>query len=113
MLWPTWGLIFKVAHYVDLTNKGITGKDAQLVLDEVNITANKNTIPFEKLSPFVTSGLRLGAPALTSRGFKEADMKEVGDIISLVLNDITNEAKKEEARKRVAVLCEKYPLYEG
>lgn len=98
---------------VDLTNKGITGKDAQLVLDEVNITANKNTIPFEKLSPFVTSGLRLGAPALTSRGFKEADMKEVGDIISLVLNDITNEAKKEEARKRVAVLCEKYPLYEG
>ena len=97
---------------VDLTNKGITGKDAQLVLDEVNITANKNTIPFEKLSPFVTSGLRLGAPALTSRGFKEADMKEVGDIISLVLNDITNEAKKEEARKRVAVLCEKYPLYE-
>ena len=97
---------------VDLTNKGITGKDAQLVLDEVNITANKNTIPFEKLSPFVTSGLRLGAPALTSRGFKEADMKEVGDIISLVLNDITNEAKKEEARKRVAILCKKYPLYE-
>lgn len=97
---------------VDLTNKGITGKDAQLVLDEVNITANKNTIPFEKLSPFVTSGLRLGAPALTSRGFKEADMKEVGDIISLVLNDITNEEKKEEARKRVKALCEKYPLYE-
>ena len=98
---------------VDLTNKNITGKEAQLALDEVNITANKNTIPFEKLSPFVTSGLRLGSPALTTRGFKEEDMKEVGDIISLVLNDITSEDKKNEARKRVAALCEKYPLYEG
>ena len=98
---------------VDLTNKNITGKEAQLALDEVNITANKNTIPFEKLSPFVTSGLRLGSPALTTRGFKEEDMKEVGDIISLVLNDIKSEDKKNEARKRVAVLCEKYPLYEG
>ena len=98
---------------VDLTNKNITGKEAQLALDEVNITANKNTIPFEKLSPFVTSGLRLGSPALTTRGFKEEDMKEVGDIISLVLNDIKSEDKKNEARKRVAALCEKYPLYEG
>lgn len=98
---------------VDLTNKNVTGKEAQLALDEVNITANKNTIPFEKLSPFVTSGLRLGSPALTSRGFKEEDMKEVGDIISLVLNDITNEEKKEEARKRVKALCDKHPLYEG
>lgn len=97
---------------VDLTNKNITGKEAQLVLDEVNITANKNTIPFEKLSPFVTSGLRLGTPALTSRGFMEEDMKEVGEIISLVLDDIKNEEKKAEARERVAALCKKYPLYE-
>ena len=96
---------------VDLTSKNITGKEAQNVLDEVNITANKNTIPFEPLSPFVTSGLRLGSPALTTRGFKEDDMAEVADIIALVLNNPTNEDKKSEARKRVAALCEKYPLY--
>ncbi len=96
---------------VDLTNKGITGKVAQTVLDEVNITANRNTIPFEPLSPFVTSGLRLGTPALTTRGFKEADLQEVGKIIALVLSDVENEEKKAEARKRVAALCRKYPLY--
>ena len=97
---------------VDLTNKGITGKIAQNVLDEVNITANRNTIPFEPLSPFVTSGLRLGSPALTTRGFKESDMAEVGNIIALVLSSPENEKVKEEARARVAVLCQKYPLYE-
>ncbi|WP_295158553.1 serine hydroxymethyltransferase [Selenomonas sp. AE3005] len=96
---------------VDLTNKGITGKVAQTVLDEVNITANRNTIPFEPLSPFVTSGLRLGTPALTTRGFKEADLQEVGKIIALVLSDVENEEKKAEARQRVAALCKKYPLY--
>ncbi len=96
---------------VDLTNKGITGKVAQTVLDEVNITANRNTIPFEPLSPFVTSGLRLGTPALTTRGFKEADLQEVGKIIALVLSDVDNEEKKNEARERVAALCRKYPLY--
>ena len=98
---------------VDLTNKGITGKTAQTVLDEVNITANRNTIPFEPLSPFVTSGLRLGTPALTTRGFKEADLQEVGKIIAMVLSDTENEEKKAEARKRVAALCKKYPLYAG
>jgi len=96
---------------VDLTNKGITGKTAQTVLDEVNITANRNTIPFEPLSPFVTSGLRLGTPALTTRGFKEADLQEVGKIIALVLSDVENEEKKAEARECVAALCRKYPLY--
>lgn len=97
---------------VDLTSKGITGKEAQTVLDEVNITSNRNTIPFEPRSPFVTSGIRLGSPALTTRGFKEDDMREVGNIIALVLNDITNEEHKEEACRRVAALCKKYPLYE-
>lgn len=96
---------------VDLTSKNITGKEAQNVLDEVNITANKNTIPFEPRSPFVTSGLRLGSPALTTRGFKEDDMREVADIIALVLDNPTDEDKKVEARARVAALCEKYPLY--
>lgn len=84
---------------VDLTSKDITGKEAQTVLDEVNITSNRNTIPFEPRSPFVTSGIRLGSPALTTRGFKEDDMREVGNIIALVLNDPTNEEKKEEARR--------------
>ena len=96
---------------VDLTSKNITGKEAQNVLDEVNITANKNTIPFEPRSPFVTSGLRLGSPALTTRGFKEDDMREVGDIIALVLDNPTDENKKIEARERVAALCKKYPIY--
>lgn len=96
---------------VDLTSKNITGKEAQNLLDEVNITANKNTIPFEPRSPFVTSGLRLGSPALTTRGFVEADMKEVADIIALVLDNPTDADKKVEARARVAALCEKYPLY--
>ena len=97
---------------VDLTSKGITGKVAQTFLDEVNITVNRNTIPFEPLSPFVTSGIRLGSPALTTRGFKEEDMVEVGNIIAMVLSDIESAEKKEEAKKRVAALCEKYPLYE-
>ena len=96
---------------VDLTSKNITGKEAQNVLDEVNITANKNTIPFEPRSPFVTSGLRLGSPALTTRGFKEDDMAEVADIIALVLDNPTDENKKIQARERVAALCKKYPLY--
>lgn len=97
---------------VDLTSKGITGKEAQNVLDEVNITANRNTIPFEPLSPFVTSGIRLGSPALTTRGFKEEDMVEVGNIIAMTLSNPQDETCKEEARKRVAALCAKYPLYE-
>lgn len=97
---------------VDLTNKEITGKEAQNLLDEVNITANRNTIPFEPRSPFVTSGLRLGSPALTTRGFKEEDMREVARIIAHVLDAPTDEGRREEARSRVAALCAKYPLYE-
>ncbi len=97
---------------VDLTSKNITGKLAQSLLDEVGITANKNTIPFEKLSPFVTSGIRLGSPALTTRGFKEDDMAEVANIISLVLSNPEDEQARKEAADRVAALCAKYPLYE-
>ena len=97
---------------VDLRSKNITGKAAQILLDEVGITANRNTIPFEPLSPFVTSGLRLGSPALTTRGFKEDDMREVGGIIALALTHPDSAEAKEEARARVAALCRKYPLYE-
>ena len=97
---------------VDLRSKGVTGKEAQNLLDGVGITANRNTIPFDPLSPFVTSGIRLGSPALTTRGFKEADMEEVAAIIALVLDHATDTAAQEEAKKRVDALCEKYPLYE-
>ena len=97
---------------VDLTNKDITGKDAQTLLDEVNITSNRNTIPFEPRSPFVTSGIRLGSPALTTRGFREEDMREVARIIAHVLDAPTDESRRAEARRRVDALCRKYPLYE-
>ncbi len=96
---------------VDLTSKNITGKEAQNWLDEVNIPVNKNTIPFEPRSPFVTSGLRLGSPALTTRGFVESDMKEVADIIAMVLDNPENEETKSAAKDRVAALCNKYPIY--
>ena len=96
---------------VDLTNKEITGKDAQNILDEVNITANRNTIPFEPRSPFITSGIRLGSPALTTRGFNEEDMREVARIIAYVLDAPTDMPRREEARRRVAALCDNYPLY--
>ncbi len=95
----------------DMKAIGITGKVAQTVLDEIGITANRNTIPFETLSPFVTSGIRLGSPALTTRGFKEDDFKEVADIISAVVKNPEDAAIKADCAKRVQALCVKYPLY--
>ncbi len=94
---------------LDLTTKGITGKDAEKLLDEIGITVNKNTIPFETASPFITSGIRIGTPAVTSRGMKEEDMEEIAEIISITLEDF--EANKEIAIKKVNALCGKYPLY--
>lgn len=96
----------------DMKAIGITGKVAQNVLDEIGITANRNTIPFETLSPFVTSGIRLGSPALTTRGFKEEDFKEVADIIATVVKNPEDAAIKASCAARVAALCKKYPLYE-
>ena len=96
---------------VDVRNTGLTGKEAEHLLDEIGITANKNTIPFDPASPFVTSGVRLGTPALTTRGLKEDDMKEISDIIATVLQNPEDTAKHQDAAKRVAALCEKYPLY--
>ena len=95
----------------DVTTLGINGKEAQNVLDEVGITCNRNTIPFEKLSPFVTSGIRLGTPALTTRGFKEADFVELAGIISAVLKNTESEEVKNIVKSRVKTLCDKYPLY--
>lgn len=96
----------------DMKTIGITGKVAQNVLDEIGITANRNTIPFETLSPFVTSGIRLGSPALTTRGLKEDDFKEVADIIATVVKNPEDAAIKAACADRVAALCKKYPLYE-
>lgn len=98
---------------VDVRNKNLTGKEAEKLLDNIGITCNKNTIPFDPASPFVTSGIRLGTPAATTRGFKEDDFKEVAAIMGLVLNNPENTEKHAEAAKRVAALCKKYPLYEN
>ena len=96
---------------VDVRNTGLTGKEAEHLLDEVGITCNKNTIPFDPASPFVTSGIRLGTPALTTRGLQVKDMEEIADIIATVLKNHEDKAIHEEASKRVAALCEAYPLY--
>ena len=96
---------------VDLSEMKInTGKEAEHLLDEIGITCNKNAIPFDTQKPFVTSGLRLGAAAVTTRGFVEEDMAEVAKIIGITLKDF--EANREEAARRVDALCAKYPLYE-
>lgn len=96
---------------VDVRGQGLTGKDAEHLLDEIGITCNKNTIPFDPASPFVTSGIRLGTPAVTTRGFNEDDMREVAAIIGLVLKNKDNAEKQQEAAARVAALCAKYPMY--
>ncbi len=96
---------------VDLTGmKVCTGKEAEHLLDEVGITSNKNAVPFDTQKPFVTSGIRLGTAAVTSRGFKEEDLSEVAKLIALTLKDFEN--NQDEVRARVAALCKKYPLYE-
>ena len=92
---------------LDLTNKNITGKEAEKRLDEAYITANKNTIPFDPNGAFVTSGIRLGTPAVTTRGMKEEDMKDIAEAIDLCLTY----NKEEEAREKVVALTNKYPLY--
>lgn len=94
---------------VDLTNKNITGKDAEKLLDTVGITVNKNTIPFETQSPFVTSGVRIGTAAVTTRGFNEEDMKEVARLINYVIEH--REEDLSSIRAEVIELCKKHPLY--
>lgn len=97
---------------VDLSQLALTGKIAETKLDEVGITVNKNTIPFETQSPFITSGIRIGTPAVTTRGFKEKEMEEIGDLISIVLKNIDSIDVKNEAASRVNILCKKFALYE-
>nr|WP_239584855.1 serine hydroxymethyltransferase [Chryseomicrobium aureum] len=96
---------------IDVKGLGLTGKVAEHVLDEVGITVNKNTIPFDQESPFVTSGIRIGTPAVTSRGFKEDEMKEIGKIIADLLKNHEDEAALATAKDRVKALTDKFPLY--
>ena len=96
---------------VDLRNMNITGKDAEKRLDAVGVTCNKNAIPFDPESPFITSGIRLGTPAVTTRGMNEADMKEIADIIALTIKAEDLESKKAEISAKVSALTSKYPLY--
>ncbi|TWT06969.1 serine hydroxymethyltransferase [Planococcus sp. CPCC 101016] len=96
---------------LDLRSLKLTGKVAEHVLDEVGITTNKNTIPFDPESPFVTSGIRLGTAAVTSRGFKEEEMKEIASIMAMLLKDPENESVKKDAAERTAKLTAAHPLY--
>ncbi|MBQ5927415.1 MAG: serine hydroxymethyltransferase [Clostridia bacterium] len=96
---------------LDLRDTGVTGKELEKMLDEVRITANKNTIPFETTSPFITSGLRVGTPAVTTRGFKEEECRTVARLITKVIRE--KESCFDEVRAEVEKLCEKFPLYEN
>ncbi len=96
---------------VDLRDKGITGKEASALLESVGVTVNKNTVPYETASAFVTSGIRIGTPAVTTRGMGEAEMEEIGDIIATALQH-RNEATLSGVRRRVAALTERFPFYE-
>ena len=93
---------------IDLTNYDLTGKEVEAWLDDAHITANKNTIPNEQKSPFVTSGIRLGTPAVTTRGMNEADMDKIAEAISIVIK--SKGEKNEEARAIIKELTDKYPL---
>jgi len=96
---------------VDLSGKGLTGKAAAKALHKAGITVNKNTVPFDEQSPFVTSGIRVGTPALTTRGMKEAEMDEVGALMARVLGDLENEDVITSVREEVSKLVERFPLY--
>ena len=94
---------------LDVRNKGLTGKKAEELLEAVNITTNKNTIPFDPESPFITSGVRIGTPAVTTRGMKEEEMKKIAEIMDLALDEKND---REEVKQKVLDLCKEFPLYE-
>lgn len=98
---------------VDLRPKGLTGKVAEKALEDAGITVNKNTIPYDPETPFVTSGIRIGTPAVTTRGMKEAEMEVIAGFIGEVLDDVENSTLQERVRRDVEKLCRKFPLYEG
>src|SRR5215203_78800 len=98
---------------VFMDGKGITGKLAEKALDDVHITANKNTIPFDTNKPFVASGIRLGTPALTTRGMKEAEMKKIGEMIASIIHEPESESVKARVRRGVAEVTSRFPMYPG
>jgi len=97
---------------VDLSSKGLTGKEVEAALETSGITVNKNMVPFDKQSPFVTSGIRIGTPALTTRGMKENEMKIIGNLIHKVISNLNNEKIYGEVKNIIIELCKKFPLYE-
>ena len=96
---------------VDVFSKGLTGKVAEKALDEAGITVNKNTIPFDTNKPMVASGIRIGTPALTTRGMKEPEMEEIGRLISRALGSVENETELGAVKRDVQKLCDRFPLY--
>ncbi|VAW94405.1 Serine hydroxymethyltransferase, partial [hydrothermal vent metagenome] len=96
---------------VDLIDKGITGKEADAALGAANITVNKNSVPNDPQSPFVTSGIRIGTPALTTRGFMEGDAAELAGWICDVLDDVNNTATIERVKQQVLAICKRLPVY--
>lgn len=95
---------------IDLRNKGITGKELEVRLDSIGITLNKNSVPFDTEKPSITSGVRIGTPAVTTRGFKEGEMKKIAKLINMTVEEY--DTKKEEIAKEVASICEQFPLYQ-
>lgn len=94
---------------VDLTNKEVTGKEAQIALDRVGITLNKNTVPFDQRSPFDPSGIRMGTPAVTTRGMKEEEMEQIADWMNEVITNIGDEAMYDKVQKEIEEVCLKFP----
>ena len=97
---------------IDLRNKGVTGKIAEEALGKADITVNKNMVPFDTESPFVTSGIRIGAPAMTTRGLEEKEFEYIATLIDKVLQNPTNDHIHQQVSKEVFGLCEQFPLYD-
>ena len=98
---------------IDLRNKGLTGKVAEKLLDDVGITVNKNAIPFDPQPPNITSGIRVGTPALTSRGMKEEEMEQIAELIDETLTYKDDEIRKAKVSKAVKALCDRFPIYKN
>ena len=97
---------------IDLTKRGVSGKKAEITLEKAGITTNKNMVPFDEKSPMITSGIRIGTPALTTRGFNKNEMVEIAKLINDVIQNIGDEQVIIETRKKVSELCSCFPLYE-
>jgi len=97
---------------IDLTKKGVSGKKAEIALEKAGITTNKNMVPFDEKSPMVASGIRIGTPALTTRGFKENEMKEIARLFDNIIQNIEDKQVINNTRNKVLELCSSFPLYE-